>query len=262
MHHLIMKFKIDSRLNKIRLITSRTLIFSMIAFGPGAAIAQQIQVLNKQVAGGDCDALGTSITMSPDNASFSILYSGMSAEASPEQAVAQKKCYVDIDFAIPPNTQLEFVKIQYRGFMGLFDAQTFGMIKSHHYFLNGTTEFPGGQRQPGGLLAGGIKYTGYGPVNNDVFWEAAFRSGDSNIKSISRCVGSAKLRIDTEILVNRFDEGAGGIVALDTADGQLETVYQVALRPCDKGNQRFEKVCRQGSCYYFDPRTGRSIRQP
>lgn len=236
--------------------------FLALALGLGQANAQAIQVIRKGVAGGNCDAFGTSITMSPDNTAFSVIYSGMTAEANAEVSAQEKTCYVDIDFAIPPNTQLEFVKVQYRGYMSLFDPQTYGRVNSHHYFLNGTTEYPGGQRQPGGLLAGGITYSKYGPLDDSLFWDAEFRSGDGKIKSISRCVGTAKLRIDTKVFVNRFDEGTGGLVALDSADGQLYTDYQMVLRPCDKGNQRFEKVCRQGKCYYYDPRTGRSVPQP
>ena len=220
----------------------------------------QIQVIHKGVAGGDCDPQTTSITMSPDNKSFSILYSDMQVQANQDTPLEVKKCYVDIDFAIPPNTQLEFVKVQYRGFMELLDAGTYGSLNNHHYFLNGATVYPNNTRQPGGTQIGGTLFSKYGPTSEEVFWEASFKVGDGQIKSISRCNGNPKLRIDTKMTINRFETGLGGLVGLDSADGDLLTTYEVTLKPCDKDNQRVEKICKKGTCYYFDPRTGQSIR--
>lgn len=242
------------------------LAVSFVVFGSRANA--QIDVVRTGVSGQGCSPRETSITMSPGNSAFSILYSGMQVEAIGSKTQDRKVCFVDIDFGIPVGTQLEFVEVQYRGFMSLLNSNSQGNISNHHYFLNGVTEMPNGNRQGGGLLSGGVRFNQYGPFSDQVTWDARFTQGDGKIKSISRCNGSAKLRIDTTVLaaIGPIDpnssEPGESIVALDTADGALVTRYEMILRPCDEKNKRYEKICKQGTCTYFDPRTGRSIKQP
>lgn len=221
-----------------------------------------ISVTRAESFGYGCpDAGSTSISFAPDNSSFSILFSTMDVKIEtdvPSPLPTRKECYVDIDFKIPENMQLEIYEVEYRGFMSLSSSNASGIVKNNHYFLPGVIEKNNGSVGGGGEKDGGMIKISSGPLNDSFYWNSRRVEGGQLKKFASTCRGRANLRIDSEVNVDAFKPGDFAFVQLDSGDVNFSGQFKLGLAPCGAANKYRQKVCKKGKCYQFDPRTGRS----
>ena len=197
----------------------------------------QVQYLGHQSSGKGCPNGTASVTLAPDNSSFTILYSEMQTQADGPRKEARKVCDVVLNFEIPKGLQLEFTAVEYRGFMGLDGAGAWGYVNSRAYFVNGYKVIPGGRPQlTTDLTAPILRFFQQGPLFEEFTWRADYNGRLQRV--ISACQGSAQAKIKTEIISSNGPEGGSSSVNLDSVDGSFSQEYKIALKPCETKQRR------------------------
>jgi hypothetical protein len=218
----------------------------------------QIEVISAGSYGSGCPNAGSaSIQLAPDNTSVTILYNDMKQGLSDRAGTLSIECKSDIDLRIPAGMQLELRHVDYRGYVSLEDPSKRALIRSNVCFKGGSSEIQR-NRQPGCQAPGGFGTNFVGPITDEFFFKSGVftdRAGRAlEVRNLSRCNGVAKLRIKTTLGLSS-DSGRGlAEIGLDSADFQFSQKYNLFLAPCDKDNQRVERICRQGTCQEYDIR--------
>jgi hypothetical protein len=158
----------------------------------------------------------------------------MQTEASGVRAQKRNFCDVTIQLAIPKGMQLEFTSVEYRGFMDLQSADSWGYVNSKAYFLGGWVIL-----QPGNIRwistdqsAPVQRFWQQGPLTNDFYWNGAF-DGKQVQRVTSTCDGRAIVRVKSEIISAMGAGGGSSMVTMDSADGAFSQTYRILLKPCD-----------------------------
>lgn len=221
----------------------------------------RIQVISAGSYGPGCPTAGSAtIQLAPDNTSVTILYNDMKVSSENKQGYTGLDCRSDIDFRIPVGMQLELRTVDYRGFLSLSDQNISGRINSVVCFKGGAIEYSGQRtRMPGCTNIGGFGKGFVGPITDEFFFKSGVTSKDAagrevTVRNLSRCSGVAKLRIKTTVSTTSNSTDSFGEISLDSADFQFSQKYNLFLAPCDKDNQRVERICRQGTCQEYDIR--------
>ncbi len=192
-------------------------------YGP-APFPIKIKVI--QLAGAGCPSGSASVTLSPDQSSFSILFDQLIAEAQgADSTVAQKKtCAILLGLKISGPYRLAIVGSDVRGFVNVTEGAQASIRVKHHPFMN--------------VAMGAPQFMDFvrnfqGPTQEDVIMQSRF----TNLPMWSNCgvhmsSGSEnmpymQINIDVEAISNNPSESTMvAIDSLDTGNSQLD--YQLA----------------------------------
>jgi hypothetical protein len=180
--------------------------------------------------GSGCPAGTVTVTMAPDNLSFSVFFDRFAMEVAPGQnGVDRKNCRILVPLQIPEGMQLGITRTDYRGFAEL-PARSRGELRS-------STAFHG--LMPDGRPSGqfsqpvDLRYNFVGPVAQ----EYAVSSGVLNARQYSPCGGFMRLMMDTNMMLHNQSRDQTAIVTLDTIDSAGELVYYVNWQRCSVGGR-------------------------
>ncbi len=194
----------------------------------------QIELLGKFSAGTGCPAEAPAVvSLSPDNSAFSILFTQMDTVTAGQRTEKRKTCDVTIQLGIPKGMQLEFAAVEYRGFMALENANSWGYLNSRAYFMNGLVVLPDGMNwKSTDQSAPVLRFFKPGPINDGFFWRADYDGKAARL--ISTCDGKAIVRVRSEIISSIGGDGDGSsMVTMDSADGAFSQTYRIVMKPCE-----------------------------
>lgn len=181
-------------------------------------------------SGSACPEGTVTVTMAPDNLSFSVFFDRFSSEVAPGQnGVDRKNCRIMVPLEIPEGMQLGITRTDYRGFAEL-PARARGQLRS-------STAFHG--LRPDGRPSGefsqpvDLRYEFVGPVSQ----EYAVTSGVLTAQQYSPCGGFMRLMMDTNMMLHNQSRDQTATVTLDTIDAAGELIYYVNWQKCSVGGR-------------------------
>jgi hypothetical protein len=158
--------------------------------------------------------------VAPDGLSFTLLFNSFVAQAGPGIPKSQNKqdCRVKVLLHVPAGQSGIVTSVDTRGFVEL----STGVVASE------TSEY----RFPGNVRASdSSSFTG--PVVQDYLRQDVIQSTVT-----SRCGGTRKARIHASLNVdNSADPAGSGVITVDTTDGQIRQVFNMAFSPCSCANE-------------------------
>ncbi|HYN92857.1 MAG TPA: DUF4360 domain-containing protein [Pilimelia sp.] len=175
-----------------------------------------VDVLN--VNGSGCKKPTVAVSVSPDNKAFTVIYSGYVAQVGggAKKNDARKDCRLNLKIRAVPGFAYTILRADYRGFaeLGAGASATLGATYSFQ-----------GPKGPQRL------HSISGPLADS--WQATDVSNASALV-YGPCGGSRNLSVDTELSVSagKSDPATTNYVAMDSADGGLETKYTFAWKRC------------------------------
>ncbi|GAA2725267.1 MULTISPECIES: DUF4360 domain-containing protein [Streptomyces] len=174
------------------------------------------------VNGSGCPAGSANVNVSPDNTAFTVSYSNYVAQVGvgAKPTDFRKNCQLSLNVHVPQGFTYAVARADYRGFAHLEKGAT-GLQRASYYFQ-------------------GMQQTSYvnhpytGPLNDN--WQ---NSDTTDIDALvyAPCGALRNFNINTEL---RVDAGTSdptkttSMLAMDSADGNINTLYHFAWKPCPK----------------------------
>lgn len=207
------------------LATGGALLTSLLVTGAPAQAAPNPVPGEKMVIGvvaangSGCPADTASITVSPDNTAFTVIYSQFTAMsgAGSKPTDFRKNCQLALNVRVPQGYTYAIAGADYRGFAHLERGAT-GSESANYYF----------QGEPQTTR---IRHDFAGPADGD--WQRSDKVGIASL-SFLPCGEMRYLNVNTELRVNQGRAGARttNFMTMDSTDVGVDTVYHVAWRKC------------------------------
>lgn len=187
------------------------------AASPGAAAPPQrtgIEVLN--VTGTGCRADTTTVAVSPDNEAFTVTYSGYLAQAGPgtSKSEARRDCRLNLKIRPPQGYAYTVSRADYRGYVELGPGATATQRANYRF---------------AGPRPADHVHTFAGPLADN--WQST-DAAEGAALAFGGCGAVRVLSIDTELTVTAGNTSETSYVAMDSADGTLQSTYRFAWRRC------------------------------
>ncbi|MEV4437025.1 DUF4360 domain-containing protein [Streptomyces sp. NPDC049555] len=174
------------------------------------------------VNGSGCPAGSANVNVSPDNTAFTVSYSNYVAQVGvgAKPTDFRKNCQLSLNVHVPQGFTYAVARADYRGFAHLEKGAT-GLERASYYFQ-------------------GMQQTSYvnhpftGPLNDN--WQTSDTT-DIDALVYAPCGALRNFNINTEL---RVDAGTSdptkttSLLAMDSADGNINTLYHFAWKPCPK----------------------------
>jgi hypothetical protein len=175
-----------------------------------------LDVLN--VNGSGCRQGTTAVALSPDNAAFTVTYSGYLAQAGigAGRNDGLKDCRINVRVTPPAGYAYTVDTVDYRGFASLAAGAT--AVEYATYYFNGSTRPP---------------YRTYSFAGQfDDYWQT---TDVASSPAYGACGATRVLSIDTQlqVQVGSSDPAATtSFITMDSTDGTVRTTYHLAWRQC------------------------------
>lgn len=188
-------------------------------FGPGKIT---IDVVNANGSGCPLNSEDAAVVaVSPDSTAFTVTYSKYMAQVGPDVDVteARKNCQLGLNVHIPQGFTYAIAEANYRGF-GILAKGASASERASYYFQ--------GDRQ-----TTRITHTFKGPLESD--WQTTDKVGIAALV-YRECGEERNLNLNTELRVSKgsSDSKKTSYLAMDSTDGEINTVYRFAWKQCKK----------------------------
>jgi hypothetical protein len=193
-----------------------TVVVPQAATPPPGGVTVELVTVN----GSGCRPGTVGVTVSPDNATFHLVYSEFLAAVGvgTRPTDFRKNCQLTVKVTVPQGFTFGIAQVDHRGFAHLERGAT-GALRSSHYFQ--------------GTSATSYRtHSWQGPLNDD--WQAT-DTVDIGMPVLRPCEGAPNLNLITELRV-----GAGtsdpktttSYMAMDSTDAYIASVYHFAWARC------------------------------
>jgi hypothetical protein len=183
---------------------------------PGEKITIDVITVN----GSGCPVGSAAIAVSPDNTAFTVTYSNYMAQVGVGALPTdfRKNCQMALQVHVPTGFTYAIVQADYRGY-GYLEPGATATQRANYYFqgMSGTSFNTHNFR---------------GPL--DDYWQTTDVTPVASL-SFAPCGEQRYLNINTELRVNRGSSSANttSFMAMDSADGSIDTKYHFAWRKCN-----------------------------
>ncbi|WP_026930837.1 DUF4360 domain-containing protein [Glycomyces tenuis] len=178
----------------------------------------QIVIDVATVNGSGCPQDTTAVAVNEGNTSFTVTYSDYLAQAggNADPTDFRKNCQLNLIVNVPSGFTYAIAKTDYRGF-GHLEAGATGVQKASYYFS--------GESQ-----TSSITHTLEGPYSDN--WQFTDEV-DAPQLVYKPCGEERNFNINTELRVRAGDDPElKSFMAMDSTDGDIETVYHFAWKTC------------------------------
>ena len=184
------------------------------------APTEQITIDVITVNGSGCPVGSTAIAVSPDNTAFTVTYSSYMAQVGVGALPTdfRKNCQMALQVHVPTGFTYAIVQADYRGYGYLAQGAT-ATQRANYYF----------QGMSGTSFA---SHTFRGPM--DDYWQTTDVTPVASL-SFAPCGEQRFLNINTELRVSAGSSNprtTTSFMAMDSADGSIDTKYHFAWRKC------------------------------
>nr|GID84295.1 hypothetical protein Ade03nite_32190 [Actinoplanes derwentensis] len=169
--------------------------------------------------GSGCPKGTAVVTVSPDNKAFTVAYSNFIAQVGPEAKPLdyRKQCQLSLDVKVPEGFTYAVATADYRGYARL-EKGAFAQETAFYYFQGKSSTTKSQNRFDG-------------------FWDDEWQITDKVplvSTSFLPCGDKRYLNINTELKVfaDKAPKGTTSFITMDSADGNLETIYRVSWQKC------------------------------
>jgi hypothetical protein len=169
------------------------------------------------VNGSGCPAGTAAVAVSGDNTAFTVTYSDYLAQVggNSDPTAFRKNCQLNLLVHVPAGFTYAIASVDYRGFAAL-ERGASGIQRASYYFQgSSSTAFR--------------THTYNGPLNDN--WQAT-DSTDWAQLVWAPCGVQRNFNINTELRVNKGTSTGTSFMAMDSTDGDINTVYHMAWQPC------------------------------
>lgn len=192
---------------------------------------------NLNYAGNGCPEGTMSLSMSPDNLSFSLLFDSFTAEvgAGAQRMRDVMSCQIVIPFDIPEGTQMEITRVDFRGFVTIPEGGRGALHSVFNFFDRGR-----GPQDRGNMRDRmNIRYQFAGPITeNYEISTGVINERGAPETEVSPCGGRAYLSITNRLQVNAGRRGETASATIDSIDGSSNSVYYVNWKKCEVRPER------------------------
>ena len=187
---------------------------------PSPVPSQNMKVSVVSVNGSGCPPGSATVTVSPDNETFTVVYSKYTAQAGvgTRPTDFRQNCQLALNVRVPQGYTYAIAGAEYRGF-GHLEPGAFGYQAANYYF----------QGEAHSTL---IQHNINGPL--DGLWQSNDQVGIAALTYL-RCGAQRYLNVNTELRVatgssNRWTTTS--FISMDSTDVSLNTVYHVSWKRC------------------------------
>lgn len=205
------------------------LVATELALGqtaPSDELPASARILSVQTGGSGCEATQTSMSLSPDLQSLSLLFSNFNLElgagtAQPEASLLQKNCRVQVEIETPPGWSMAIKSVDYRGYAHLPEGAT-----ARHRFSYRTEGMP-----PAMLREAPLR----GPLDQNYF----FRLEQPLSERRHTPCGPPNIRLvlNTHMSLRTGRERDTALLSLDSADMTLHQDFQIEWKRCGRNRR-------------------------
>jgi hypothetical protein len=192
---------------------------------------------NMNYGGNGCPDGTMSLSMSPDNLSFSLLFDSFTAEvgAGARRMRDVMSCQIVIPFDIPEGMQMEITRVDFRGFVAIPEGGRGALHSVFNFFDRGR-----GPQDRGNMRDRmNIRYQFAGPITeNYEISTGVINERGAPETEVSPCGGRAFLSITNQLRVNAGRRGETASATIDSIDGSSNSVYYVNWKKCDLRRER------------------------
>ena len=184
--------------------------------------------------GNGCPAGTASISLSPDNLTFSILFDKFLAEvtSSSLRPMDRKTCQVAIPITVPENMRVGITSVDYRGFSDVPVNGRGTLLADFNFRGLGRVGPQGMDRGNGEVRSGRIRYDFLGPKREDY----TLSSGVMSQRQYSSCGEKFVLLLNTEVSLLTPAVNQAGSITLDSMDGNSHLEYHLIWERCNPDN--------------------------
>ena len=184
------------------------------------APSDQIVIDIATVNGSGCPQDTTAVAVNEGNTSFTVTYSDYLVQAggNSDPTDFRKNCQLNLIVHVPSGFTYAIAKTDYRGF-GHLEPGASGIQKASYYF-SGMSETTSAVNRLEAPLSDNWQFTDEVEVDQVVY---------------KPCGEERNFNINTELRVSAGDDPSlKSFLAMDSTDGDLETVFHFAWKQCDE----------------------------
>lgn len=169
------------------------------------------------VNGSGCPAGTAAVAVSGDNTAFTVTYSDYLAQAggNSDPTAFRKNCQLNLLVHVPAGFTYAIASVDYRGFAALQRGAS-GVQRASYYF----------QGSPSTAFR---THTYNGPLNDN--WQATDTTDWAQLVW-APCGVQRNFNINTELRVNAGTSTGTSFMAMDSTDGDIDTIYHLAWQQC------------------------------
>ncbi|GAQ68459.1 hypothetical protein T45_00170 [Streptomyces turgidiscabies] len=179
--------------------------------------ADKIVITVATVNGSGCPAGTAAVAVSGDNTAFTVTYSDYLAQVggNSDPTAFRKNCQLNLKVRVPAGFTYAIASADYRGFAALQRGAS-AVQKASYYFQ-------------GSSATVARTHTYNGPLNDN--WQATDVTDWAQLV-YAPCGVQRNFNINTELRVNAGTSTGTSFMAMDSTDGDINTVYHLAWQPC------------------------------
>ena len=169
------------------------------------------------VNGSGCPAGTAAVAVSGDNTAFTVTYSDYLAQAggNSDPTAFRKNCQLNLLVHVPAGFTYAIASADYRGFASLQRGASAIQRASYYFQGSSSTAFR--------------THTYNGPLNDN--WQATDITDWAQLV-YAPCGVQRNFNINTELRVNAGTSMGTSFMAMDSTDGDINTVYHLAWQRC------------------------------
>ncbi|MFI1352634.1 DUF4360 domain-containing protein [Streptomyces sp. NPDC020898] len=179
--------------------------------------ADKIVIKVATVNGSGCPANTAAVAVSGDNTAFTVTYSDYLAQAggNSDPTAFRKNCQLNLLVHVPAGFTYAIASVDYRGFAALQQGAS-GIQRASYYFQgSSSTAFR--------------NHSYAGPYNDN--WQATDTTEWAQLVW-APCGVQRNFNINTELRVNAGTSTGTSFMAMDSTDGEIDTIYHLAWQQC------------------------------
>jgi hypothetical protein len=169
------------------------------------------------VNGSGCPAGTAAVAVSGDNTAFTVTYSDYLAQVggNSDPTAFRKNCQLNLLVHVPAGFTYAIASVDYRGFASLQRGAS-AMQRASYYFQ-------------GSSNTAARTHSYNGPYNDN--WQATDSTEWAQLVW-APCGVQRNFNINTELRVNKGTSTGTSFMAMDSTDGEIDTIYHLAWQPC------------------------------
>ncbi|MEU6222961.1 DUF4360 domain-containing protein [Streptomyces sp. NPDC047042] len=169
------------------------------------------------VNGSGCPAGTAAVAVSGDNTAFTVTYSDYLAQVggNSDPTAFRKNCQLNLKVHVPAGFTYAIASADYRGFASLQRGASAIQRASYYFQGSSSTAFR--------------THTYNGPLNDN--WQATDITDWAQLV-YAPCGVQRNFNINTELRVNAGTSTGTSFMAMDSTDGDINTVYHLAWQRC------------------------------
>ncbi|WP_371659712.1 DUF4360 domain-containing protein [Streptomyces sp. NBC_00280] len=169
------------------------------------------------VNGSGCPAGTAAVAVSGDNTAFTVTYSDYLAQAggNSDPTAFRKNCQLNLLVHVPAGFTYAIASVDYRGFAALQRGASAVQRASYYFQGSSNTAFR--------------NHSYNGPYNDN--WQATDTTEWAQLVW-APCGVQRNFNINTELRVNAGTSTGTSFMAMDSTDGEIDTIYHLAWQQC------------------------------